>query len=161
MSATETPAPAKGGPQPESVRIHGEVALRLANLDQRYTAKRRAVIEALVDAGRPLTIPEVLLAVGGMPMSSAYRNLTMLCDAGVTRRLPGLDDLGRFELAEGLSGHHHHHLVCSGCGTITDIKASDRLERALVDAARQAADEVGFEVTDHRIDLEGRCVRCR
>jgi len=152
----ESPTP--GGRDTD--RIHHEVGLRLGALDQRYTTTRRAVVAALMAAGRPLTIVEILGSVAGMPTSSAYRNLTVLCDAGVARRLPGLDDLGRFELAEGLSGHHHH-LVCSGCGTITDIKASSRLERALAEAARQAAAEADFEVTDHRIDLEGRCARCR
>lgn len=145
----------------EADRIHDEAALRLATLDQRYTSKRRAVIDALVDAGRPLTISEVLVAANGMPMSSAYRNLTVLCEAGVTRRLPGVDDLGRFELAEDLSGNHHHHLVCSSCGTITDVKASAKLERALAETARLAAEDVGFLVTDHRIDLEGVCSDCR
>ncbi|MGH3851437.1 MAG: transcriptional repressor, partial [Pseudonocardiaceae bacterium] len=57
--------------------------------------------------------------------------------------------------------HHHHHLVCSSCGTITDVKASAKLERALAETARLAAEEVGFEVTDHRIDLEGLCSDCR
>ena len=141
--------------------IHDKAALRLASADQRYTSKRRAVVQALVAAGRPLTIAEVIEAASGLPMSSVYRNLTVLCEAGVARRLPGLDDLGRFELADAMSGHHHHHLVCHECGIITDVRASARLERALAEAAREAATDTGFEVTEHRIDLEGLCARCR
>lgn len=115
----------------------------------------------MAGAGRPMTMPEILGAASGVPQSSAYRNLTVLCEAGVARRLAGADDLGRFELAEDLSGHHHHHLVCSACGTVADVPSSARLEKALDEAARLAAEETGFAVTDHRIDLEGLCPSCR
>ena len=103
---------------------------------------------------------EILAGATGMPQSSAYRNLTVLCDAGVARRLPGLDDLGRFELAEDLAGHHHH-VLCASCGSLVDFAASDRLERALAEASRQVAEETGYEITGHRLDFDGRCPRCR
>jgi len=148
-------------PAEEAERLHAEIALRLGALDQRYTSSRRALVEAIASAGRPMTMPEIMDSTTGVPQSSAYRNLTVLCDAGVARRLAGADDLGRFELAEDLSGHHHHHLVCSACGTVADVPTSARLEKALDEAARLAAEETGFEVTDHRIDLEGLCPACR
>jgi Fe2+ or Zn2+ uptake regulation protein len=116
-------------------------------------------VQALLDADRPLTMTEVLAGATGMPQSSAYRNLTVLCEAGVTRRLPGMDDLGRFELAEDLAGHHHH-VLCNSCGTLVDFAASARLERALVEAGRQVAAETGYEISGHRLDFDGRCPRC-
>ncbi|MGH9157005.1 MAG: Fur family transcriptional regulator [Acidimicrobiales bacterium] len=142
-------------------RLHEQVSLRLAALDQRYTSSRRALVEALVAAGRPVTISEMLAELASVPQSSAYRNVTVLCDAGVVRRMAGVDDMARFELTEDLSGHHHHHLVCRSCGTVADIKAFNRLEQVLAEAARLAAAETGFEVTDHRIDLGGFCPQCR
>ena len=146
--------------QEETARLHHEAGQRLAALDQRYTSSRRALVDAMAGAGRPMTMPEILEAAAGVPQSSAYRNLTVLCEAGVARRLAGADDLGRFELAEDLS-HHHHHLVCSSCGLVADVPTSAHLEKALDEAARLAAEETGFEVTDHRIDLEGICPSCR
>jgi len=124
-------------------------------VEQRYTTSRRALVQALLDAERPLTITEIL----GMPQSSAYRNLTVLCDAGVTRRVPGTDDLGRFELAEDLAGHHHH-VLCANCGSLVDFAASARLERALAEASRQVAEQTGYEITGHRLDFDGRCPDC-
>jgi Fur family transcriptional regulator, ferric uptake regulator len=140
-------------------RLHGAAAERVAALDQRYTASRRALVHALLEAERPLTITEILAGAKGMPQSSAYRNLTVLCEAGVARRLPGVDDLGRFELAEDLAGHHHH-LQCTSCGTLVDFAASAQLEQALVAAARRVAAETGYEITGHRLDFDGRCPRC-
>jgi Fur family transcriptional regulator, ferric uptake regulator len=141
--------------------LHEEVAVRLASLDQRYTAGRRAIVGVLEGAERPLTVPELLDQAGtSLPQSSAYRNLGVLVEAGVVHRIAGTDEHGRFELAEDLSGHHHH-LLCSSCGTVADVSALPRLERALVEAAQTAADETGFEITGHRLDLVGRCADCR
>lgn len=142
-------------------RLHTEAALRLATLDQRYTRSRRALVEAVAAAGRPVTMPEILSHAVRVPQSSAYRNISALCDARVVRRIAGADDLGRFELVEDLSGHHHHHLVCWSCGRVTDIAAFPRLEQALAEAARLAAADTGYEVDDHRIDLGGRCPQCQ
>ena len=140
--------------------VHDEIARRLAGDDQRYTRLRRALVETLAASGRPLTIPEILAATPNLPQSSAYRNVTTLMDAGVVRRVAGTDDHGRFEQAEGFSGHHHH-LVCATCGKVDDIRASPRLERALAEATRAAADEQGYDVIEHRFDLVGVCPDCR
>jgi Fur family ferric uptake transcriptional regulator len=138
-----------------------EIAERLARVDQRYTPLRRAVVETLERAGRPLTMPEILDANPGLSQSSAYRNVTVLVDVSVVCRVAGADDHGRFELAEELSGHHHHHLVCERCGKVVDVHAAPRLERALAEAADAAADEHGFVVNEHRFDLVGVCADCR
>lgn len=142
-----------------SRRLHGEAAVRLAALEQRYTSSRRALVETLANAGRPLTTPEILQTVDRATISSTYRNLTVLCEAAVARRISGADDVGRFELAEELGGHHHH-LVCSSCGTMEDVAATAKLERAIAEAARQVSETRGFQIRTHRIDFEGLCTSC-
>ncbi|HEX8803741.1 MAG TPA: Fur family transcriptional regulator [Acidimicrobiales bacterium] len=145
-----------------SLRLHDEVGVRLAANGQRYTSGRRAIVDVLSAAGRPFTVPEITRSTGarGLPQSSAYRNLTILVDTGIVRRVPGGGGHDRFELAEDLAGHHHH-LLCTDCGVVTDVSATPRLERALAEAARAASAESGFEVVGHRIDLVGRCRSCR
>jgi len=140
--------------------LHEGVAQRLGADDQRYTPLRRALVATLAAAGRPLTMPEILATNPAVPQSSAYRNVTALIDAGVVRRITGTDDHGRFELAESYSAHHHH-LVCATCGKVDDIHASPRLERALAEASRAAADTQGYEVMEHRFDVVGLCPDCR
>lgn len=141
-----------------TLTLHEAIGLRLDRLDQRYTKLRRLMVETLAASARPLTIPELVAAAPALPQSSAYRNMTILIDAGVVRRVNGTDDHGRFELAEELSGHHHH-LVCAACGKVEDIEPSDRLERALGDAVR-AVETPGYQVTEHRLDLLGLCPDC-
>jgi Fur family transcriptional regulator, ferric uptake regulator len=144
------------------MELHDEIALRLAATGQRYTTSRRALVDVLIAAGGPLTVPEV---AGGSDASdlrvrSTYRNLTVLVDGGIVRRVPGNIGHDRFELAEHLSGHHHH-IVCTDCGRATDIAASPRVERVLAEAARSASAESGFEIVGHSIDLVGLCSSCR
>jgi Fe2+ or Zn2+ uptake regulation protein len=140
--------------------VHDAVSVRLASADQRYTEQRRVLVDTLARAGRPLTIPEILASAPKLTQSSAYRNVTALIDLGVLGRIAGTDDHGRFELAQQFSGHHHH-VVCGSCGTVEDLHASPKLERALEEAARVAAEEQGYDISDHRLDLYGRCSACR
>lgn len=140
--------------------VHEQAALRLSGLDQRYTPVRRALVTTLAAAGRPLSVPEILEANQALPQSSAYRTVTALIEAGVVRRVTGVDDHGRFELAEDLAGHHHH-LACATCGKVEDIVPSSRLERAMDEAARVVSEEQGYEVIGHQFDLVGTCPDCQ
>ncbi|GIU90875.1 MAG: transcriptional repressor [Acidimicrobiia bacterium] len=135
------------------------VALRLQRQQQRLTNGRSEVVRVLAGADRPLTLPEILAARPGLPQSSAYRNLVVLEQAGVVRRIVTGDEFARYELAEDLTGHHHH-LVCTNCGRIEDLPASDGIERSVAAAAAQAARRAGFRTSHHRLDLVGTCADC-
>jgi Fur family transcriptional regulator, ferric uptake regulator len=140
--------------------LHTAVAERLRGGGQRYTSNRRALVEVLADADRPLTIPEVL-AGRDVPQSSAYRNVALLEETGVLHRVTSTDEFARFELAEDITDHHHHHLICAACGDVADFTVSEHLESALEEAMREVADGSGFTPEHHRLDLLGRCRRCR
>ena len=135
------------------------ISTRLREADQRYTAGRRALVAALTTAGRPLTAAEVVGA-GGLAQSSAYRNLAVLETCGVVLRVAGTDEFARFELAEDLTDHHHHHLICTVCGSVADVTVSDELEAAVGTAMEQVAATTGFRPDRHRLDLFGRCASC-
>ncbi|MCU1352215.1 MAG: Fe2+/Zn2+ uptake regulation protein [Acidimicrobiales bacterium] len=140
------------------VDLHLGAAARLRASGQRYTSNRRAVVDVLADADRPLTIPE-LLERRALAQSSVYRNLAVLEESGVVRRVTSTDEFARFELAEDLTDHHHHHLICSTCGAVADFTVSDGLEAALARAMAGVA-ATGFQPEHHRLDLVGRCASC-
>ncbi|HET7487555.1 MAG TPA: Fur family transcriptional regulator [Acidimicrobiales bacterium] len=139
--------------------LHDTVAERLRAASQRYTPGRRAVVEALVEAARPLSITEVLRRRPELAQSSAYRSLTVLEEAGVVHRILGPDGVARHELAEGFT-EHHHHLVCVSCGAVEDVPASLRLEQTVARAVEAAVAATGFRPHTHRLDLVGVCARC-
>jgi len=144
---------------PPSTDLHTVVGQRLRSSGLRYTHSRRLVISVLAAADRPLTIPELLRKADGLAQSSAYRNLTELIDAGVVHRIIAGDEYSHFELAEDLTGHHHH-LVCIRCGRVEDFVASEELEHRLHRALDDAAGSTGFTVQHHRLDLLGTCAAC-
>jgi len=135
------------------------VTTRLRRVHQRLTPNREAIVDVLVASSRPLTIPEVLDAGHGLAQSSVYRNLVILEQAGVVHRIVTNDEFARFELAEDLVGHHHH-LICSSCGTVEDVPPNARLEQSLRHAVDQVAAATGFRTQTHRVDLVGLCRRC-
>jgi Fe2+ or Zn2+ uptake regulation protein len=139
--------------------LHATAGDRLREGEQRYTSSRRALVEALAAADRPSTIPELLGGRPDLAQSSAYRNLTVLEQVGIVRRVVTGGEHARFELAEDLTGHHHH-LVCGACGTVEDFTVSAALERSLEAALAKVADGTGFQVDHHRLDLVGTCPRC-
>lgn len=136
------------------------MATRLRHANQRVTANRRVLVDALADATRPLTIPEILAVCPDLAQSSAYRNLVVLEQARVVHRIVTNDEFARFELAEDLTGLHHHHLICASCGSVEDVPTSAGLEESVHAAAHQIERTTGFRTEAHRVDLVGLCRRC-
>lgn len=142
-----------------ATEVHATVSGLLRGVDQRYTRGRRALVNLLAAAGRPLSIPEILGQDTTVPQSSVYRNLAVLEQAGVVHKVMATDDFSRFELTEELT-RHHHHLVCVSCGTVDDYTVSPRLEKTMARTIDEVTAETGFHIQAHRIDLLGRCARC-
>jgi len=128
--------------------------------DLRYTAGRRALVRVLRAADRPVTLPELLELTADLPQSSAYRNLSLLEEAGIVRRLTHGADHAHYELAETLT-EHHHHLICDECGSVADITLPAVLEDTIDEAFDALADAAGFTATSHIIDVYGLCGDCR
>jgi Fe2+ or Zn2+ uptake regulation protein len=144
---------------PASAELHASAAGRLAEREQRYTANRQAIVEVLAAQTAPVTLPDLLRARRGLSQSSTYRNLAALEDAGVVRRLVAGGEHAHYELAEDLTGHHHH-LVCASCGAIEDVELAADLERELEAAFDALARARGFVPEAHTIDIHGRCASC-
>lgn len=105
-------------------------------------------------------MPALLEAHPELAVSSAYRNLAVLEAVGLVARITGSGEHAHFELAEGVRGGHHHHLICSSCGRVDDFTVPQRLERTLERAVSEVASELSFTTSAHRLDLVGTCGEC-
>lgn len=141
------------------VELERNVQARLIAREQRYTRGRQAIVAALAEAGRPVTLPELLAVDASLAQSSTYRNLSLLEEAGVVRRLVHGGDHARYELAEELT-EHHHHLICEQCGDVRDVTFDAALERSLHRRFEDLAQREGFVASHHAIDVFGRCPDC-
>lgn len=140
--------------------LHDQAAALLKGADQRYTTSRRRLVDALRSGNKPLTITEIVAIDEELPQSTVYRNLTILEDAGIVTRIVTSDDFARYELAETFT-EHHHHLICSTCGSVTDFALDSDTEAGLDRALHRAADKAGFRAEAHRLDILGICTDCR
>jgi Fur family ferric uptake transcriptional regulator len=112
------------------------------------TPQRLAVLEA-VAAEQHQSLEGIRARCPGVGMVTVYRTLGLLSGLGLVRRL----DLGagpRYELAED----HHHHLVCEGCGEITEFEQCPLDLRGLPAYG-------DFEIRAHSLEVYGTCSDCR
>lgn len=137
-----------------------EVEQRLGTEGVRYTKGRRRVITTLAGADGPLSASELHEKIDrALPLSSIYRSLTVLEEAGVLAPHHGTKGLTRYELAEWLKGHHHH-LVCIECGTVEDVDVTDRHESRVDEVVNEISSKASFTPFNHALEIEGRCSRC-
>jgi len=138
-----------------------DVEKRLSDRDVRYTRGRRTVVTALNSADGPMSAAELHERIGtDVPLSSLYRTLAVLEEAEVVMPHFGTRGITRYELAEWLTGHHHH-LLCVSCGTVDDIDVPQPIEdevRVIVDKIAALAT---FAPSGHALEIEGRCTKCQ
>lgn len=141
--------------------LHNKVEKSLRSQGMRYTSNRRELVSALEDTRGPLTVDQLYQATQQrVPFSSIYREVRALFEAEVLSLIRGTDRSNRFELAEWLSGHHHH-MVCVRCMAISDIALPPRGESQLAELADRAATDTGYRITDHTLEIEGVCPDCQ
>ncbi len=95
------------------------------------------------------TNPEIGLA-------TVYRTLALLCKMKFIHKLDFDDGCSRYELNRHEGDHRHHHLICTICGSVTEVE-----EDLLDSLEEQVMRKNGFIVKDHRVKLYGYCKECR
>ena len=86
-------------------------------------------------------------------LATIYRVLTQFEEAGLVTRQQFEGGHSVFEIAQE---SHHDHLVCVKCGRVEEF-SDEGIE------ARQVAiaEKLGFELTDHKLNLYGLCAGCK
>ena len=127
---------------------------RLEHTGYRLTAPRRAVLDAVARTNHPFTIEELNDRLPNIGRATVFRTIKLLQELEIVCRVP-LEDGGiRYEHSR--SGHHHHHLICGECGSVTEFS-----DPALDEAIEQNAATAGFALGNHSTELYGCCARCR
>ncbi|MCY4392843.1 MAG: Fur family transcriptional regulator [Chloroflexi bacterium] len=131
-----------------------ESSVRLEDTGYRLTAPRRAVIEAIAGASRPFTIEELSERLPNIGRATVFRTIKLLQELDIVCRVPLEDGGVRYERSR--SGRHHHHLICSECGSVTEFS-----DPSLDAAIEQNATTASFELDGHSAELYGRCAPCQ
>ncbi len=141
--------------------LDSQIADRLTQDGVRYTSGRRAVVAALFAADGPMSASELSgVLAEDHPLSSIYRSLATLTDADILTVHLATKGLARYELSEWLVGHHHH-LVCTVCGSVEDIDVSPADEKRLREVVDTVASVASFMPSSHALEIDGRCAQCQ
>ena len=117
------------------------------------TKQRELILSILNQSDRHLTADEIFflakLKMPSIAMATIYNNLNALDDAGIIHRLhiDGVADCFD-KIVEP-----HDHLLCDGCGKITDIRIPD-LEKTLGDA-------LGTQIEEYELTVHYVCPECK
>ncbi|AMP72245.1 ferric iron uptake transcriptional regulator [Ralstonia solanacearum] len=132
--------------------------LRRAGL--KATSPRVKILDILAagtDHGRHLSAEEVyrqLLSLDiDIGISTVYRVLNQLVDAGVLLRHTFEAGHAVYEINEGT---HHDHLICLTCGRVEEFH-----DDAIESRQESVAAERGFVLREHALALYGVCPACQ
>ena len=123
----------------------------------RLTPQRRAVLTALESATDHPTAAEVFervrSAVPGIGPATVYRTLALLVSHGLALEL-SLGD-GSAARYDGNTSRHDH-LVCSSCGSASDIDSALPIQ-----LMNEMASRTGYAITRYDLQFHGFCPSCQ
>jgi Fe2+ or Zn2+ uptake regulation protein len=123
--------------------------LRLPD-DVRMTPQRRAVVDAVAAQQGSFSVVDVYDRARkrepSIGLATVYRTVELLREAGSVRQLAGA-------YVRCHSGHHHH-LVCTSCGSVEDTELCGAPSAAVLERKH------GFRAESHELDVYGLCARC-
>lgn len=121
----------------------------------RRTVQKDAVWRALEGSPGFVSAQELhqkLVAEGAsVGLATVYRQLASLAAEGKADTIP---DAGGVLYRVCAPGEHHHHLVCESCGRAVEIQPP------LEDWIRRVAEDSGYRITRHVLEVFGVCPEC-
>ena len=123
--------------------------------NMRLTSQRQVIFEELIKVKSHPTANEVYDMVRKrlprIGLGTVYRNLNLLAELGIIRRLEVGGEQNRFD--GDISPHYH--IRCIKCNRVDDIFI--KMERELEKSAASCCD---YKILDHHVQFSGICSRC-
>jgi Fur family ferric uptake transcriptional regulator len=142
----------------KSAAARERLASWIASRGLKATRQREVIVDAFFAQAGHLSVEDLLHKARErdptIGAATVYRTMKILTDAGLASARHFEGGQTRYEAA--LDRHHHDHLICTSCGNIIEFE-NERIE-ALQESV---ADEHGFTVTHHKLELYGLCKACK
>ena len=121
-----------------------------------YSKQREKILDILSNNAVHPTA-EYLLALlkdedANIGLTTLYRNLNQLAQAGIIKKIDGLEPSAHFDH----NTFEHYHFICEKCKKVFDIPKG--VAPDLVNNTKQAT---GFDITSHDIIFHGICSECK
>lgn len=119
------------------------------------TSARLELLDIFRHAQKPLSVNELfgLLKKLHIDKVTLYRNVESLVNIGILRQVRLKDRQAYYEMA---NHGHHHHVVCTRCGTIKDMSGC-----GINIVNKRFLKVSGFDkITEHSLEFFGICASC-
>ena len=124
----------------------------------KLTPQRRKVISVIALSREhltPIAIYEKLhQQYPNIGLVTVYRTLDILADLGLICIVHSEGNCRSYLLRR--PAEHHHHLVCSICGTVVDFT-----DCRLNILAQKLSQRTGFDIDNHLLEFSGICPDCQ
>ncbi|ALS29589.1 Fur family transcriptional regulator [Paenibacillus sp. 32O-W] len=137
-----------------------KISQQLMSNNYKLTVQREATVRVLLEnEANHMSAEEIFLRVKQkhpeIGLATVYRTLELLTDLHIVEKMNFGDRVARFDLRNDDHEHMHHHLICSVCGKMKEIK-----EDWLLELEKRLEREYGFLVKDHRLEFTGTYLTC-
>lgn len=127
----------------------------------KVTPARLAILKIFLAEEKPLKAEDVFSRLKNKKVDQAtvYRNLDSFEKKGIIKKVDLRKDSTYFELPT----RHHHHIVCTGCGTVEDFSVPAGKSGCWADEVSKKAlrNSKKFKrIQDHSLELFGACKEC-
>ena len=133
------------------------IASALSQNGYKLTPQRRWVLKVIAGSQEHLTPTAVYEKVRqehpSIGQVTVYRTLEILAALGLICRVHAGGRSSSYKVAPS---EHHHHLICSDCGTVVDFSGCD-----LDELEKKLAQQTGFNIESHLLEFLGRCQNCQ
>lgn len=135
---------------------------KIENLLRRHgykiTPQRRKILAAITRVNEHMTMAEIYDRVcqedPSVGLVTIYRTLEILAELGLICEVHVGGNCRSYLMRRPVE--HHHHLVCSECGTVIDFTGCD-----LRGLEEKLAKDTHFKIDGHILEFIGRCRGCR
>jgi Fur family ferric uptake transcriptional regulator len=125
----------------------------LKNNQLKFTKQREEILKALFNSKTHLSSEELYksLETKGVGIATVYRTLSLLENEKIATTFTN-NGIKYYELKK----EHHDHIICSQCGKVEEF-----LSPEIEELQEKIALSLGFEITNHSLQIFGICKECQ
>ncbi len=126
----------------------------------KFTTQRQVILQAFLDSQENHMSAEDVFTVvrktyPDIGLATVYRALELFTALDLLKKLDFGDGRSRYEINDHNLSHSHYHLICLGCGRVTEFSYDFLSE--VKDKIRK---DNGFEIVDYQLKFYGYCKDC-
>lgn len=138
------------------ISVRQKLAQFLESRKMRKTSERFTILDKIYSSSahvEVVALHNAMLSDGyRVSIATVYNTLNLLVEAGLVRRINLGDGVARYERITATN--NHHHLICTRCGKVKEMKAVELVGDLLSRKPRS------FEPAYFTLYIYGLCSRC-